>query len=80
MQYLPSISIRIEPKALDLSYTSVCDGLHETACDRLGLDITRPSRRPVTNAGACGTPREMKLRGEFCANMRHLLLSSPMQN
>ena len=69
LQYLPSMSMRTEPKALDLCYTSVCNVSHDTVCDRLGLEIARLPRRPVTNAWACGTPREMKLLREFCANM-----------
>ena len=60
----------LHPKALDLSYTSACYGLHEAACDALGLDIAWLPHRRTANQATGGTPREITLHREFCANIR----------
>ena len=73
LQYLQVLN----RKALHLCYTSACNGLHETVCDKLGLEIAMLPRQPVTYAWACVTLPEIKLCREFCANMRKLL-SSPL--
>ena len=73
LQYLHVLN----PRALHFRYAGDCNGLHKAACDRLGLEIARLPRRPVTNAGAGGTPGEIEIRREFCANMRSLHSSSP---
>ena len=39
----------LNPKVLHLPYTRVCNGLHETACDTLWLDIARLPDRPAAN-------------------------------